>query len=237
MKDTTEVAVIAAMEREVGGLIHDWTMILSHTLRVYESAHVVLVIAGIGMKCAVEAAEGILDFRQPSVIVSAGLAGGLDPALSVGTVVVPTKVLRQDSERAFTIDGGEGTLISAAGVLSPAAKRQIAERYRAQAVDMEAAAVAEVAERRGVRFAAIKAISDEVDFPMPAMDRFIGDDGEFSTGRLLAHAAIRPQMWPVLSQLRKNTEKASGALCKVLSRIRSAKDVDSLLKARAAKAG
>lgn len=237
MNDTTEVAFIAAMEREVGEVTRSATLILSHDLHVYENGHTVIVISGIGADRAARAAEGILNFRQPSVILSVGLAGGLDPALSVGTVVVPTKVLRQDIEQAFTIDGGEGILLSGTQVLTPGLKRQVAARYEAQAVDMEAASVAEVAKRRGVRFAAIKAISDDLDFPMPPMERFIGDDGKFSTGRFIAYAALRPHMWPVLSQLRSNTEKASSALCRVVSQIRSAKDVDNLLKTWAVKAG
>ena len=236
MSDSTEVAIVAAMEREVAPLIREWTMILGHSRRVYEKGHVILIAGGIGQRAAAEATEGILEFRQPKVILSVGLAGALDQSLSVGAVIVPTKVLRQDTGQAFTISGGEGTLLTSAQVAGAAQKREAGARFGAQVVDMEAAGVAEVAARRGVKFAAVKAVSDELDFPVPPMDRFIDAEGRFHTGRFAAHVAVRPQMWPILSQLRKNAAKASEALCKVLSQIRSAADVEDLLKARSAKA-
>jgi len=235
MNDVTEVAIVTAMNREVGSLIRGWNMILSHFGRVFEKGHVVLVTSGIGERFAADAAEKILTFRAPEVILSVGFAGALEQSLSVGTVVVPTKVLHQESGRTFTIDRGEGTLLTASGIATISQKKEVAARFNAQAVDMEAAAVAEVAQRRGIRFVAVKAISDDFDFPLPAMDRFVDGDGQFRAGRFVAHAAIRPRMWPVLSQLRSNAAKASAALCKVLGQIRSAADVDVLLDSRRAK--
>jgi len=236
VSDYTEVAIIAAMEREIAPLIGNWALILAHSRRLYENGHVVAVAGGIGERSAAIATEKFLAFRQPKVILSVGLAGSLTPALAVGTVFVPTKVLRQDAEQAFTIHKGEAILLTAKETASPAKKKEWAERYQAQAVDMEAAAVAEVAARNGIRFAAVKAISDGPDFPMPLLDPFVAEDGQFHTGRLLAHAAIRPAMWSTLLQLRRNSGLATNALCGVLSRIRSAADVDELLEARAARA-
>src|SRR5690242_20484453 len=89
MNDVTEVAIVAAMEREVGPLIRNWSMILSQSSRVYERGHVVLVIGGIGERFVAEAAEKLLVFRQPDVILSVGFAGALQESLSVGTVIVP----------------------------------------------------------------------------------------------------------------------------------------------------
>ena len=236
MNDSTEVAIVAAMEREVAPLIRDWTMILGHSRRVYEKGGVILIAGGIGPKCASEAADAVLGFRQPSVILSVGLAGALDSALSVGTVVVPTKVLRQDTEQAFTIEGGEGTLLTATTTADASQKREMAARFAAQVVDMEAAGVAEVARRRGVKFAAVKAVSDELDFPLPPLGRFVDAEGRFRTGRFVAHSVMRPRMWPVLSELRRNATRATEALCKVLSQIHSAADVEILLRTRSAKA-
>lgn len=233
MNDYTEVAIVAAMEREVRPLVRDWVMILGHSRRMYEKGHVVLVCAGIGEKSAREATESILTFRAPQVVLSVGLAGALDQALSVGTVVVPTKVLHQQSGRAFTIEGGQGTLLTSTNVVTPAEKRKLAKQFGAQAVDMEAAAVAEAAKQRGVKFVAVKAISDGLDFPMPPLGRFIDSGGHFHAARFAAYAAVRPSMWPVLSQLRSNAAKASRALSDVLARIKSAADVELLLRGRA----
>jgi adenosylhomocysteine nucleosidase len=230
MNDTTEVAIVTAMEREVEPLIRDWTMILGHSRRVYEKGKVVLVASGIGEHSAGKAARGVLQFRQPKVILSVGLAGALDPAVTVGAVIIPTKVLRQTTGQEFTIEGGEGTLLTAAGVASVAQKHQLAAAFGAQIVDMEAAAVAEVAGKNRLKFAAIKAVSDELAFPMPPMDRFVDEEGRFKTGHFVAHFALRPHTWPLVSRLRGNAEKATRALCSVLSKIHDAEDVWALLQ-------
>ena len=47
---------------------------------------------------------------------------------------------------------------------------------------MEGAAVAQVANERGLKFAAMKAISDEAAFVMPPLNRFIDENGKFATG-------------------------------------------------------
>ena len=57
-------------------------------------------------------------------------------------------------------------------------RSNVAERWKfADVVDMEAAAVAAVARETGLHFAAIKAISDELEFVMPPFKRFCGRTG------------------------------------------------------------
>ncbi len=81
-------------------------------------------------------------------------------------------------------------------------KQELLARYGADVVDMEAAAVAQVAEARGLKFAALKAISDEAAFVMPPLDRFIDENGRFATGSFLMYVALRPRWWSSLG----NTE-------------------------------
>jgi adenosylhomocysteine nucleosidase len=89
---------------------------------------------------------------------------------------------------------------------------------------MEAAAVARGAQARNVRFMAMKAISDESNFAMPAMDRFVDREGQFLSGRFAIHAVLRPWLWRRVIQLAVNSAKASRTLCTELDRyINSAK--------------
>jgi hypothetical protein len=81
---------------------------------------------------------------------------------------------------------------------------------------MEAAAVAQGAEARGVEFGALKAISDAADFTMPAMDRFVAGDGTFHTAGFACHVALRPWLWGTTIALARNGSKASRALCGAL---------------------
>jgi hypothetical protein len=83
-------------------------------------------------------------------------------------------------------------------------------------VDMEAAAVARGAQARGIAFSAAKVISDETDFELPSMEKFIGSDGQFKTGKFVAFMAIRPWLWSRVGRLRKNSADAAMALYQYL---------------------
>ncbi len=228
MNDRTEVAIVAAMEREIAPLVRGWEMILGPRYRFFERGNVIVLAGGIGPKAAREAADTVLTFRQPSLIISTGFAGALRESLPIGTVIVPTKVLGAATEQTFRIEGGEGTLVSVDTIVDPVVKRDLGVKYAADAVDMEAAAVAEIAQARGVRFAAVKAISDGAGFELPPLSRFIDAAGEFQTMRFVAHAAIRPALWPALGKLKRNADKAANALSAFLARVQSAADVDQL---------
>ena len=80
---------------------------------------------------------------------------------------------------------------------------------------MEAAAVARAAHVHGTRFACVKAISDDQDFDMPDMERFV-NDGQFSTSRFVAHSIAQPWLWPRVIRLAKNSASAANSLCKLL---------------------
>jgi adenosylhomocysteine nucleosidase len=92
-------------------------------------------------------------------------------------------------------------------------KAKLASAYGAQAVDMEAAAVAKGAEARELPFAAVKVISDESAFPMPPMERFVAADGSFQSGSFALYAAIRPWTWGTVFHLARNSALASRSLC------------------------
>jgi adenosylhomocysteine nucleosidase len=116
------------------------------------------------------------------------------------------------------VGNGEGILISFMAVASPEQKSKLRESYGAQAVDMEAAAVARAAESRNIPFTAIKAISDTADIDLPPMDRFVNSDGSFLEMRFAWFAAIRPWLWPQVARLAANSRRASHALCRELEK-------------------
>lgn len=229
MNDRTEVAIIAAMEREIAPLIRGWSMILGPRYRFFERGNVIAFAGGIGPKAARAAAETVLTFRQPSLIISAGFAGALSESMPVGTVIVPTKVLGIPGEQTFSIENGEGTLVSVGEIVNPRVKEELKNKYVADAVDMEAASVAAVAQARGVRFLAVKSISDQASLELPPMGRFINNRGEFQTFRFALHSAVRPALWPALGRLKRNADKAANALCQFLARIDSAASYNHLL--------
>jgi len=77
---------------------------------------------------------------------------------------------------------------------------------------MEAASVARAAQKYSLPFIAVKAISDDVNFEIPEMSRFIRS-GHFDTSRFVLHMSIRPWLWLRVFRLARNTKLASENLC------------------------
>jgi adenosylhomocysteine nucleosidase len=221
-----KIAIIAAMEREVRPLIRNWNVrTIEHAGRRYrlyenvsEKRSAALICGGIGAEAARRATEAIICEVSPTRVISVGFAGALDPSLKVGDVLEPRTVIDAADSARTAIESGEGVLVTSATVVSKDQKARLAKSYSAIAVDMEAAAVAQGAEARGVEFAAVKAISDAADFSMPArMDRFVAADGTFRSAKLASHVALRPWLWRRTIKLARNSARASRALCEALA--------------------
>src|SRR3954470_630747 len=217
------LAIVAALEREVRPLVKGWRVSErehgGRLFRFFETSDAVLVCAGIGAVAARRAAEAVIAMFQPSIVCSAGFAGALDPTLKVGDMVRPRTVINAaDGSRVIT-QSGEGILVSFASVASPAQKAKLRDSFSAQAVDMEAAAVAQAAQAREKEFMVVKAISDEVDFEFPPMEQFVDAQGGFSELRFALHMALRPWLWARVMRLARNSRRASLALCQSLRSI------------------
>jgi len=226
-----KVVLIAALKREIAPLAKSFKPSKrgSDRFAVLERGDVSLLCGGIGGKHAEVAARWAIASLRPAVVMSVGFAGALTADCKVGDVITPATVIDANTGESFLARGGGGVLVSNAGVLAESGKRQLAARYGAEAVDMEAAAVARVAQERGIPFFAVKAISDEVGFAMPPMDRFVGAGGKFKTSKLLAHVAVRPALWPVLTRLGGNAKLASSQLSGWLENQMS-RDFDGILE-------
>jgi adenosylhomocysteine nucleosidase len=222
MSNSAKVVMIAALEREVRVLTKHWRRIEreheGRRFKFFENGHAVLVCGGIGAEAARRATEAAIALYQPELVQSVGFAGALDPALKVGDIFSPSRVIDARDGSSVETATGCGVLVSAATIAGVEQKVKLAGSYGAQAVDMEGAAVARGAQARGVRFMAVKAISDESNFAMPPMDRFVGGKGQFRTGSFVSFAAVRPWLWPRVIQLARNGAKASRALCVELDR-------------------
>ncbi|MEX2200494.1 MAG: 5'-methylthioadenosine/adenosylhomocysteine nucleosidase [Dongiaceae bacterium] len=182
-----------------------------------DGCDVVLAESGIGKVGAALAATLLLDRFACRSLIFTGVAGGLDPALGIGDIVIAERLIQHDygavvgeahvafrggdfplgearRDPAFALDplllerlktalaeyapprlaasviGEEkgrqpqlvfGTVVTGDIFVNSAAMRErLHERWSAQAVEMEGAAVAQVAERFGVPVIVIRALSD-----------------------------------------------------------------------------
>ena len=219
----SRLAIVAALEREVRPLVKHWQVRkkehAGREFRFYETREAVLVCGGIGPEAARRAAEAVIVLYSPDLLFSVGYAGALDPALKVGDLLMAAQVINGSDGSRVDVSKGQGILLSQSAVASVAQKSRLREFYGAQAIDMEASAVARAAEARGVRFRAIKVISDEFNFELPADGRFVDSEGRFRQARFALHALVRPWLWLPLVHLAKNSARATRSLCAELRKI------------------
>ncbi len=214
--------MIAAMEREVAPLTRGWQRCAvtsdARSFAAYETADLVVVISGIGRKNAELAARAAVARYDPTALLSVGLAGALIRSLKVGSVFTPNVVVDAAGGAEYRCSGETGgviggVLVTADEIAGADAKRKLVEGFHGLVVDMEAAGVAKSALERQIGFRCVKAISDEADFVMPPLNRFVDGDGKFRSGRFAAWAAVRPWQWAKVIALGRNSSRATRALC------------------------
>ena len=154
-------------------------------------------------------------------IVSFGLAGGLDPALPPGTLIVPQAVAADgrmwptDPMLSARLGGSTGHVCLGwdAPVSSPEEKRRLCEQTGAVAVDMESGAVAAVAAAAGVPFAVLRAICDPADRAIPpAALVALNAAGGLAAGRMAMSILARPGQVGALLKLARDAAMARRAL-------------------------
>jgi adenosylhomocysteine nucleosidase len=220
MPDSTNIAIVAALEREIWPLVSHWRVANrtydGRDFKFFEQDGNVVVCAGIGGEAGRRATEAIIQLYKPALLLSVGFAGALDPRLRVGNILVPAFLIDANDGNRFETRSGSGAVLSSPFIAGAAQKAKLAKAYGAEAVDMEGAAVGRGAQSHGIPFMAVKSISDEVGFELPPMQQFVDSSGQF---RLLAFAAfvsVRPWLWNKTFCLYKNCAKASESLCKRL---------------------
>ncbi len=232
----SKIAIIAAMEREIAPLVRGWQRGTvssgQRTFMLFERDGVVVVVSGIGCKNAELAARAVVEQHRPALLISVGLAGALIRSLKVASVFTPNVVVD-------AIDGAEyrcaadpnhvsgGVLVTAPEIAGIEAKGELVNRFHGLVVDMEAAGVARVAQQEQIAFRCVKAISDEADFLMPPMGKFLNAAGDIQSGKFALWAALRPWRWPRIAALARNSKRAIMALSDRLH-----KDLASALPAK-----
>jgi len=154
-------------------------------------------------------------------LVSFGLAGGLDPALAPGAIIVPSAVIDDDHryptdpKLSNLLGGATPHLLLGANTIVAAVveKARLYSETGAAATDLESAAVARVAKTNSVPFSVLRAICDPADRTLPpaalaALDRH----GAIAIGRVLASIAAHPTQIPALLALASDAMTARRAL-------------------------
>ena len=172
-------------------------------------------ISGIGGPAATAGAHALLT-HGATALMSFGMAGGLDPTLRPGRIVLPHRVITLDGA-AYATARAWGAGLAAqvpAGMPPPAhgvllttdraidgaeAKAALFRATGAVAVDMESAAIAKVAAEHGLPFMAVRVIVDAAEDTLPPSVVAASDAGELNLTMLLAGLLRAPaEILPLL---------------------------------------
>ena len=182
----------------------------------YENRDILLVRTGMGKERAESATKSVLEHYPVTAIVSLGFAGGLNPELEIGDVVLCSTLYcangsgQEDPKAepcasdagliALASEGLEdieatcriGTSVTVLELDGNLQKQQeLAEAFRADVVEMESYWIARMASDRGIPFIAIRSISDRGNDVQP-FDRILSPEGDLLWDEAIVSFTIRP---------------------------------------------
>jgi adenosylhomocysteine nucleosidase len=166
-----------------------------------------LAVSGIGRAAAEVAANALVD-AGVSALMTFGMAGGLDPDLTAGTIMLPSALISTDGARYTTCSTwrqrigasispsravNESKLLMSDHAIETLADKAAAFRDTgAAAVDMESVAVAAVAVARKLPFVAVRVIVDTAADMLPGAVVAASRAGRVRIGRLIAGLLLAP---------------------------------------------
>jgi len=183
-----------------------------------DGREVVAIVTGMGTKLAAEATERLLDATHVDRVVVVGITGAVENETPIGTLVLPEVVVNSNTGaeyRPHPMGDGEPRGKMWTGDVLLTDPDHIAD-LRAKGVvslDMETAAIAESCERRGIRWAVFRVISDRstdgsVD---EEVFRLSNQDGTANPKAVAAYFGKHPHRIPQMTRLAKGAKLATRA--------------------------
>jgi len=229
------VAIIAALPGELKPLVKGWPHTKQDGVDLWQrksgQGAWLAACAGMGADAATRAFAAIEREGAIDLVLSYGWVGALNEQAAAGSAAWPVGVVdARTGERFPAIDnatdkgktptdkGKTATVpeaywqVTVPYVANGQQKQQLAQRYNAGFVDMEAATVARLAAMRDLPFYLCRGVSDGAHDVLPDFNRFRGPRGEFQMAKFVAYAAIHPQYWPALARMGENSKKAAVAM-------------------------
>lgn len=170
----------------------DFLRLLGHQRREVAVLH-----TGVGEKICRARIGPFLDTRPFDLLISSGFAGGVDPSLGVGDLLLAENFSDPQllvQARAILV-GRVARLVTAERVIESDAERQhLADEHNAAAVDMETEWIARACAERKLPMLSLRVISDTAAAPFPAPPEVLFDLEQQRTEalKLTAHLLKHP---------------------------------------------
>ena len=224
------VGIVAALASEARALAPEDLSVAAGGGVLELDDEALLTVSGMGWDAA---HAGALRLAQAgaTALASFGTAGGLDPSLECGAVLVPREVRvldgpplptstrwREAVQAALPRDCqvSDGALLTSRVPVGSRLEKAIAWRETGcVALDMESAAVARFAQDAAVPFVVLRVIVDTAAEELPEAVLAASSGGEVAVGRLVLGLALAPWSIPAVRRLARRFRTA----CAMLSRL------------------
>jgi len=213
------LAIVAALEREL------------RPARRKIGRGAIYLAMGMGQEGVKANLQAFLERKKPQMLILTGFAGGLQPGLRSGELLLAEGFLRSGAEEIWANQQlyseaqealgsavHRGRLLTVARLASSEEENRLGRDFPALAVDMEAWWAAEIAREAGVPFLCLKVVLDPLDRPLP---RFIAKVDAMGQPTFKAWLSLlgHPGELPELLWLARAAQRAGVALASALSRL------------------
>jgi adenosylhomocysteine nucleosidase len=180
--------------------------------------NVIILVTGMGAAAAERALKARLSERDWSLVLTCGFAGGLNPALTHGAVLL-------DADEEFPL---RPALLKAGAVaarfhcaervaVTAYEKATLRERTGADAVEMESGIIRGLCAERGIPSATVRVLSDTAQEDLPVdFNTLLKPNGKLSLRRLAGAVLRRPRRIPALMALGRHSQSGARRLAAVL---------------------
>jgi adenosylhomocysteine nucleosidase len=228
------IGIIAALPGELKPLVRGWdrvpspTKALSIWAKITGEDEYIAVCSGMGTQAVLRSFTAAEYLGALDMVLSVGWAGALDEGMKPGHCYIASEAIDARTGERFLFTDGQRKqrLVTTPHVANEAEKIRLCDTYGAVLVDMEATAVARLAQMRKIPICCFKAVSDARGAQLPDLNRFIDFDGQLQLLPFLAYVALRPHYWGSLIQLGKTSRIAAEALATSIHRFLEEKDVE-----------
>ena len=177
-----------------------------------------IILVGMGKRNAERAIRDALEQERPQLVLTCGSAGGLRPALTIGTVVFDADA-ETGLEPALLAAGAQRARFHCSDRVATTAaeKRALWQSTRADAVEMESEVIRAVCREQNIPSATVRAILDTAEEDLPLdFNQLMTPKQEMSYAKLALVLLKSPGRIGALRRLQQNSEAAARGLAQVL---------------------
>jgi adenosylhomocysteine nucleosidase len=206
-----------------------------------DNSEISILLTGIGRRNAEKSVREFLAVNSPTLVLTCGFAGALNPELKIGDVVfeisntfssrsrVDETQIKNQSETPHVVSYNE---LLAAGAkpakfacadriaTTAAEKKKLRDATGADAVEMESATICALCDEKKIPSATMRVISDTAQEDLPLdFNALMTADQKISSTKLAMALMKSPGVVPRLLKLQRDSQFAAERLAEVLQRL------------------